>query len=84
MDAKKMDAKKIAFIVLFYITVVGALNWGFHACGYNLVEKLAGAVGGDSAKTVENSIYYVVAACGLAAGVMYTMHLLKKDDDKKQ
>ena len=84
MDAKKMDAKKIAFIVLFYITVVGALNWGFHACGYNLVEKLAGAVGGDSAKTVENSIYYIVAACGVAAGVMYTMHLVKKDDDKKQ
>jgi uncharacterized membrane protein YuzA (DUF378 family) len=55
-----------------------------HACGYNLVEKLAGAVGGESAKTVENAIYYVVAACGLAACVMYTMHLVNKDDDKKQ
>ena len=84
MDGKKMDAKKIAFIVLFYVTVVGALNWGMHACGYNLVEKLAGAVGGESAKTVENAIYYVVAGCGLAACVMYTMHLVNKDDDKKQ
>ena len=81
-----MDAKKIAFIILFYITVRGALNWGMHACGYNLVEKLSGAVGGDSAKTVENSIYYIVAACGLAAGVLYTMQLVqqKKDDDKNK
>ena len=79
-----MYAKKIAFIIVFYITVVGALNWGLHACGWNLVEKLAGAVGGDSAKTVENTIYYIVAACGLAAGVMYTMYLLDKDNDKKQ
>jgi len=73
-----MDAKKIAFIVLFYVTVIGALNWGLHACGMNLVEKLAGAVGGDHAKTVENGIYYVVAACGLAAGVMYAMYLYEK------
>ena len=80
-----MKVKEISFIVLFYITVVGALNWGFHATGYNLVEKLAGAVGGESAKTVENSIYYVVAACGLAAAVMMTMRLFQnKDDDKNK
>jgi len=81
-----MKAEKIVFIVLFYVTVVGALNWGFHATGYNLVEKLAGAVGGESAKTVENGLYYVVALCGLAAGVMYAMYLhnKSKDDDKKQ
>jgi uncharacterized membrane protein YuzA (DUF378 family) len=82
-----MKAEKIVFIVLFYVTVVGALNWGFHAAGYNLVEKLAGAVGGESAKTVENGIYYVVALCGLAAAVMYAMYLRdhsKDDDDKKQ
>jgi uncharacterized membrane protein YuzA (DUF378 family) len=80
-----MKAEKIVFIVLFYVTVVGALNWGFHAAGHNLVEKLAGAVGGESAKTVENGIYYVVALCGLAAGVMYAMYLhnKSKDDDKK-
>ena len=77
-----MKAETIVFIVLFYVTVVGALNWGFHAAGYNLVEKLAGAVGGESAKNVENGIYYVVALCGLAAAVMYTMYLCRKDDDK--
>ena len=74
----KMDAKKIAFIVLFYITVIGALNWGLYACGMNLVEKLAGAVGGENAKSIENGIYYVVAVCALAAGIMYGMHLYKK------
>ena len=51
-----MDAKKIAFIIVFYITVVGALNWGFHACGYNLVEKLAGAVGGESAVGIARAL----------------------------
>ena len=76
-----MDSKKIAFIILFYVTVIGALNWGMHACGYNLVEKLAEAISGDSAKMIENSIYYIVAACGLAAGVMYTMYLI--DENKK-
>lgn len=75
-----MDAKKIAFIIVFYITVIGALNWGLHACGWNLVEKIAGAVGGDSAKTVENAIYYIVAACGLAAGVMYMLYLTDKNN----
>lgn len=79
-----MEAKKIAFMIALYITVIGALNWGFHACGMNLVEKLANAVGGTEAKMVENGIYYVVAACGLAVGVMYTIHLVQKKDDKKQ
>ena len=81
-----MNAEKIVFIVLFYVTVVGALNWGFHAAGYNLVEKLAGAVAGDNAKSVENGIYYVVALCGLAAAVMYANYLYKKNkkDQPKQ
>ena len=79
-----MDAKKIAFIVVFYVAVVGGLNWGFHACGMNLVEKLANAVGGENAKSVENGIYYLVAACALAAGVMYGMKLWKDDHHDKQ
>jgi len=76
-----MDTKQVIFVVLFYITVVGALNWGLQVAGYNLVEKMA-SLAGDSAKTVENSVYVVVALAGLAAGVMYTMYLLKKDDQK--
>ena len=73
-----MNTKQILFIVLFYVTVVGALNWGLTAAGFNLVEKFANAVGGDNSKMVEDVIYYVVAACGLVAAVMYTMHLVDK------
>lgn len=78
-----MHTKQILFAVLFYVTVVGALNWGLTAAGCNLVEKLANAVGGDNSKMVEDVIYYVVAACGLGAAVMYTMRLVKKDDNDK-
>jgi len=74
-----MKNMQVLFAVLFYVCVVGALNWGFHAAGFNLVEKLTNAVGGDSAKSVENGVYYVVALCGLVAGVLYTQHLLKKE-----
>jgi len=35
-----MDTKQVIFVVLFYITVVGALNWGLQVAGYNLVEKM--------------------------------------------
>ena len=79
-----MNTKQIIFIVLFYVTVVGALNWGLTAAGCNLVEKLANSVGGDNSKMVENGLYYLVAACGLAAGVMYGLYLANMDNDKKQ
>lgn len=77
-----MDTKHVIFVVLFYVTVVGALNWGLQVAGCNLVEKMA-SLAGDNAKMVENSVYVVVALAGLAAGVMYTMNLLKKKDDQK-
>jgi len=77
-----MDSKKILFIVLFYITVIGALNWGLQALNCNAVEKLGNVlVSSENQKTFENVVYYVVALSGLAAGVMYTMHLVKKKDD---
>jgi uncharacterized membrane protein YuzA (DUF378 family) len=79
-----MDAKHVAFLVVFYITVVGALNWGLHALQFNLVEKLANAVAsGDNAKMVENVIYGVVAACAVAAAVMLTMDVVKNPNPRE-
>lgn len=73
-----MDNLAILFTVLFYITVVGALNWGLQVYGLNLVEKMA-SLAGDSSKMVENGVYLVVAVAGLVAAVIYTMNLLSKD-----
>ena len=73
-----MNNLAILFTVLFYITVVGALNWGLQVYGLNLVEKIA-SLAGDSSKMVENGVYLVVAVAGLVAGVIYTMNLLSKD-----
>ena len=79
----KNEHVKILFIVLFYVSVIGAINWGFHAYGYNLVEKLSEMVS-QNPKPVENYIYYVVALCGLAAACLYTYFLLKEKDNKQQ
>jgi uncharacterized membrane protein YuzA (DUF378 family) len=65
----------ILFSVLFYITVIGALNWGLQVYGLNLVEQVA-SLAGDSSKMVENGVYLVVAVSGLVAGVLYTMSLI--------
>ena len=73
-----MNNLAILFTVLFYITVVGALNWGLQVYGLNLVEKMA-SLAGDSSKMVENGVYLVVAVAGLVAAVIYTMNLLSKD-----
>lgn len=45
-------------IVLVGLVLVGGLNWGFHAFGYNLVSGLSKAVG---IKTLERVIYTLVA-----------------------
>jgi len=69
----------ILFSVLFYITVIGALNWGLQVYGLNLVEQVA-SLAGDSSKMVENGVYLVVAVAGLVAGVLYTMNLINNKD----
>jgi len=85
-----MTLNHIAFIVAFYITVIGALNWAFHAYGYNLVEKVSNLVfdsGSDNGKTFEKIVYIIVGLAGLTVGIMYTIHLSKGhscDCDKKQ
>lgn len=78
-----MNKMHVLFAVLFYVTVVGALNWGLQVCGLNLVEKVA-SLAGDNSKMVENVLYLIVAVAGLVAGVMYTMKLVKDKDNKSQ
>ena len=73
---------QILFAVLLYITVIGALNWGCHVYGCNMVEKFANMVSNDS-KNVENGIYYVVAVSGLILGLMYARHLYYRNDEEK-
>jgi len=76
----KMDNNMtILFSVLFYIIVIGALNWGLQVYGLNLVEQVA-SLAGDSSKMVENGVYLVVAVAGLVAGVLYTMNLINNKD----
>lgn len=79
-----MNKIHILFIVLFYICIIGALNWGFYAFGHNLVQKLTEVVV-DDPKPIENYIYYFIALCALGAGGIYTYHLITKNkEDKKQ
>jgi uncharacterized membrane protein YuzA (DUF378 family) len=76
-----MDKQKVLKVVLsvtLYIALLGSLNWGLQALNMNAVELL---VGKDNTMAL-NVVYYTVALCGLVAGVLYTMHLLKKKDDK--
>ena len=77
-----MKTEHIIFMILFYVAVIGSVNWGFHAAGFNLVEKLAN-LAGEQSKSVENGIYYFVAFCGLVAGVMYTIHIFKDKKDEE-
>jgi uncharacterized membrane protein YuzA (DUF378 family) len=47
---------KIAFVLV----IVGALNWGLHAFGYNLVDMLFGA-----GSTIAMVVYVLVALSAL-------------------
>lgn len=57
---------KIVHIVAFLLLVVGGLNWGLTALGYNLVNMILG-----SWPTVEMVVYILV---GLAAVYELVMH----------
>ena len=57
---------KIVHIVAFLLLVVGGLNWGLTALGYNVVNMILG-----SWPTVEMIVYILV---GLAAVYELVMH----------
>lgn len=52
--------EKIALV----IAAIGAINWGLTELGWNAVSKLIGSWAGA---TIESTIYYIVALCGIWA-----------------
>lgn len=51
------------FTIVFLITILGSINWGFHAIGYNVVEKFF--MTKKDLSTTGKSIYYLfmISAC---------------------
>ncbi len=54
-------------MVTFTLVIVGALNWGFTALGFNVVQMLTGVVPG-----LENLVYLLV---GASAVVVLATHM---------
>ncbi len=46
--------------IVFWVVVIGAINWGLTAIGFNLVEILFG-----SWPMVEKLVYLLIGACGV-------------------
>lgn len=51
---------KMLHMVAFVLVIVGALNWGLVAFGYNLVESLLGSM-----PTVMQAVYALVGLSGV-------------------
>ena len=72
-----MKAEKVLCTVALVLVIVGALNWGLEAFGYNVVKlvsdgiyKLAGSENLSGKKTnLEIAVYVLVAAAGLSVAV---------------
>ncbi|HVF69202.1 MAG TPA: DUF378 domain-containing protein [Xanthomonadales bacterium] len=46
--------------IVFWVVVIGAINWGLTALGFNLVNMLLGSV-----PTVEKLVYILIGVCGV-------------------
>ncbi len=46
--------------IVFWVVVVGAINWGLTALGFNLVNMLLG-----SYPTAEKIVYLLIGICGV-------------------
>lgn len=58
-----MFSQYVVHMILVALVLVGALNWGFHAFGYNLVEMLNRFLSGVFKRRLSlNTIIYVVVA----------------------
>jgi len=58
-----MFSQYVVRMILVALVLVGALNWGFHAFGYNLVEMLNRFLSGVFKRRLSlNTIIYVVVA----------------------
>jgi uncharacterized membrane protein YuzA (DUF378 family) len=89
-----MKAEKVLCTVALVLVIVGALNWGLEAFGYNVVNlvsdgiyKLAGSENLSGKKTnLEIAVYVLVAAAGLAVAVQMGRKKIAAcpDDDEHQ
>lgn len=71
--------QKILICIALILTIIGGLNWGAHAAGFNLVENTVGPL--------SNYVYYIVAAASLTTLVFYVRGDLKcspKEETKKE
>jgi uncharacterized membrane protein YuzA (DUF378 family) len=50
--------------VVFWIVVVGAINWGLTAVGFNVVNMLLGSV-----PMLEKIVYLVIGVCGVILAI---------------
>jgi len=46
--------------LVFWVVVIGAINWGLTALGFNLVNMLLGSI-----PMVEKLVYLLIGACGV-------------------
>ncbi len=74
---------KVILTIAILITIIGAINWGFHAGGYDLVEKIA-SMFGNSSDSVQKMIYYLVAIAGVITLVFFFKDKMYESDDKKK
>jgi uncharacterized membrane protein YuzA (DUF378 family) len=56
-----MMAEKVVCYVVLALVLVGALNWGAHAAGMNLVTKLGEVLGSSAVETVVYTLVAVAA-----------------------
>lgn len=50
--------------IVFWIVVVGAINWGLTALGFNIVNMLLGTV-----PTIEKLVYIIIGVCGVILAI---------------
>lgn len=86
-----MKAEKVLCTVALVLVIIGALNWGANAAGYNLVTLLGNGLsslsGSESAgKGLETVVYLLVAAAGVAVAVQMGRKKIVAcpDDDEHQ
>ena len=65
-----MTAEKVVCIVALVLVIVGALNWGLHAFGLNLVDGIDNALSDYLGKgNLAKVVYVLVAVAGVTVAV---------------
>ncbi len=50
--------------IVFWLVVIGAINWGLTAIGFNLVNMILG-----SYPTIEKLVYIIIGVCGVILAI---------------